>query len=178
MAGHHPQRGVWFGERWIKLQSLERGVAGAVTVTMGASTLTSPQTYKVKPKITSFTPPSGSPATLVKITGTGLSQATTVKFGAVKATTFTVISDSEATAVVPSGLAAEAVKISITAPGGTASSPKEFTVNETLTVRNEGTRHCPGLCDRARTPSSGGESASLGCYCTKLYVVSKQLITN
>jgi IPT/TIG domain len=89
--------------------------------------LTSPQTYKVKPKITSFTPPSGPPATLVTITGSGLIQATTVKFGTVKATTFTVISDPKVTAVVPSGLAAAAGKISITTPGGTAHSPQEFT---------------------------------------------------
>ncbi|MGB9074803.1 MAG: choice-of-anchor tandem repeat GloVer-containing protein [Terriglobales bacterium] len=102
---------------------------GAVTVTTGGTKLTSPQTYKVAPKITSFTPPSGPPGTLVTITGTGLIQATTVKFGTVKATTFTVVSDSEVTAVVPSGLAAGAVTISITTPGGTAKSPTKFTVN-------------------------------------------------
>jgi uncharacterized repeat protein (TIGR03803 family) len=102
---------------------------GAVTVTTGTTTLTSPQTYKVKPKITSFTPPSGPPATLVTIDGTGLIQATAVKFGTVKATTFTVVSDSQVTALVPSGLAAGAVTISITTPGGTANSPTKFTVN-------------------------------------------------
>jgi len=52
-----------------------------------------------------------------------------VKFGTVKAATFTVVSDSQVTAVVPSGLAAGAVKISITTPGGTASSSTKFTVN-------------------------------------------------
>ena len=102
---------------------------GAVTVTTGTTTLTSPQTYNVKPKITSFTPPSGPPATLVTINGTGLIQASAVKFGTVKATTFTVESDSRVTAVVPSGLAAGAVTISITTPGGTANSPTKFTVN-------------------------------------------------
>ena len=34
---------------------------GTVTVTTGSTILTSPQTYKVKPKITSFTPSSGKP---------------------------------------------------------------------------------------------------------------------
>jgi uncharacterized repeat protein (TIGR03803 family) len=101
---------------------------GTVTVTTGTTTLTSPQTYKVKPKITSFTPSSGPPATLVTLHGTGLIQATTVKFGTVKATTFTVVSDVEVTADVPSGLAAGAVVISITTPGGTADSPTKFTV--------------------------------------------------
>jgi uncharacterized repeat protein (TIGR03803 family) len=101
---------------------------GTVTVTTGATVLTSPQTYKVKPKITSFTPPSGPAGTLVTINGTGLIQATTVKFGTVKATTLTVVSDSQVTAVVPSGLAAGLVPISITTPGGAANSPTKFTV--------------------------------------------------
>jgi uncharacterized repeat protein (TIGR03803 family) len=102
---------------------------GAVTVTTGSTTLTSPQTFKVKPKITSFSPPSGSSGTLVTINGLGLIQATTVKFGTVKATTFTVVSDSEVTADVPSGLSPGTVTISITTPGGTANSPTKFTVN-------------------------------------------------
>jgi uncharacterized repeat protein (TIGR03803 family) len=102
---------------------------GAVTVTTGSTTLTSPQTFKVKPKITSFSPPSGSIGTLVTINGSGLIQATTVKFGTVAATTFTVVSDSEVTADVPSGLSPGAVTISITTPGGTANSPTKFTVD-------------------------------------------------
>jgi uncharacterized repeat protein (TIGR03803 family) len=102
---------------------------GPVTVTTGTTTLTSPQTYKVKPKITSFSPSSGPAGTLVTINGTGLIQTSAVKFGTVKATTFTVKSDSQVTAVVPSGLAAGAVTISIITPGGTANSPTKFTVN-------------------------------------------------
>ncbi|HXO31914.1 MAG TPA: choice-of-anchor tandem repeat GloVer-containing protein [Candidatus Acidoferrales bacterium] len=101
---------------------------GTVTVTTGTTTLTSPQTYKVKPKITSLTPSSGPPASLVTLHGTGLIQATTVKFGTVKAARFTVVSDVEVTADVPSGLAAGAVVISITTPGGTAGSLTKFTV--------------------------------------------------
>jgi len=51
-----------------------------------------------------------------------------VKFGTVKATTFTVVSDVEVTADVPAGLPAGAVVISIATPGGTATSPTKFTV--------------------------------------------------
>jgi uncharacterized repeat protein (TIGR03803 family) len=102
---------------------------GAVTVTTGTTTRTSPQTYRVKPKITNFTPPSGPAGTLVTINGTGLIQASAVNFGTVKATTFTVKSDSQVTANVPAGLPAGAVTISITSPGGTAISPTKFTVN-------------------------------------------------
>ena len=102
---------------------------GAVTVTTGSTTLTSPQTFRVKPKITTFSPPSGSIGTLVTINGSGLIQATSVKFGTVKATAFTVVSDSEVTADVPSGLSPGTVTISITTPGGTANSSTKFTVN-------------------------------------------------
>jgi uncharacterized repeat protein (TIGR03803 family) len=100
-----------------------------VTVTTGSKTLTSPQAFKVKPKILSFSPASGPVGTLVTINGSGLIQATSVKFGTVKATTLTVVTDSEVTANVPSGLTPGAVTISITTPGGTANSPTKFTVN-------------------------------------------------
>ena len=102
---------------------------GAVTVTTGTTTRTSPQTYKVKPKITNFTPSSGPAGTLVTINGTGLIQTSAVNFGTVKATTFRVKSDSQVTANVPAGLPAGTVTISITTPGGTAISPTKFTVN-------------------------------------------------
>jgi MacB-like protein/IPT/TIG domain-containing protein len=71
----------------------------------------------------------GSTGTLVTIKGSGLIQATTVKFGTVKASTFTVVSDAEVKADVPSGLTPGAVTISITTPGGTANSPTKFTVH-------------------------------------------------
>ncbi|HEX4920325.1 MAG TPA: IPT/TIG domain-containing protein [Candidatus Bathyarchaeia archaeon] len=74
------------------------------------------------------TPSSGPAGTSVTIDGTGLIQTSAVKFGRVKATTFTVKSDSQVTAVVPAGLPAGAVTISITTPGGTGNSPTKFTV--------------------------------------------------
>ena len=102
---------------------------GAVTVTTGSTILTSPQTFKVRPKITSLSPPSGSTGTLVTLNGSGFIQTTAVKFGTVLATTFTVVSDSQVTAAVPSGLSAGPVTISITTPGGVAASLTKFTVN-------------------------------------------------
>jgi hypothetical protein len=102
---------------------------GTVTVTTGSTILTSPQTYKVKPKITSFTPSSGKAGTVVTINGTGLIQTSLVKFGTVKATVISVKSDLQITANVPAGLASGTVTISITTPGGTAASATKFTVN-------------------------------------------------
>jgi uncharacterized repeat protein (TIGR03803 family) len=99
---------------------------GPVTVTTGSTTLTSSQTFKVKPKITTFSPPSGPIGTLVTITGTGLTQTTKVTFNGVSAA-FTVDSDSQLTATVPTG--ATTGKIVVTTKGGSAVSSTSFTVN-------------------------------------------------
>ena len=100
---------------------------GTVTVTTGATTLTSNTKFSVTPVITSFTPPSGPVGTSVMIAGTELSQASRVTFGGVAAKTFTVNSDSLVTATVPTG--AKTGKIAITTPGGVAPSAASFTVN-------------------------------------------------
>jgi len=101
-------------------------LTGSVTVTTGATTLTSSQTFKVTPTFTSFAPPSGPVGTLVTITGTGLTQATKVTFDG-KAAAFTVVSDTEITATVPT--TALTGKIAVTTKGGSASSATSFTVN-------------------------------------------------
>jgi uncharacterized protein (TIGR03437 family) len=59
------------------------------------------------------------------ITGTGLTQAAKVTFDNVSAT-FTVNSDSQITATVPT--AAATGKIKVTTKGGSAASSKSFTV--------------------------------------------------
>jgi len=101
-------------------------LTGPVTVTTGATTLTSAQTFKVLPTITSFAPTSGPVGTPVVITGSGLMQTTKVTFGGVAATTFTVNSDTQVTADVPTG--AKAGKIGITTKGGKVVSKTQFTV--------------------------------------------------
>ena len=101
-------------------------LTAAVTVTTGATTLTSPQTFKVTPTFTSFSPTSGSAGTPVVLTGTGLTQTTKVTFGGVRATTFTVNSDTQVTANVPTG--AVTGKIGITTLGGSVTSTTNFTV--------------------------------------------------
>ncbi len=99
---------------------------GLISVVTPGGTLASNATFKVVPQIKSFTPSSGPVGTVVTITGVSLTQATTVKFGGVAATSFTVNSDTQVTATVPSG--AKTGKIVITTPGGTASSATNFTV--------------------------------------------------
>jgi uncharacterized repeat protein (TIGR03803 family) len=102
-------------------------LTGPITVSTGSTTLTSNKTFRVIPKITTFTPTSGPVGTTVTITGSGLAQTTTVTFGGVKATTFEVNSDAEVTADVPTG--AKTGKIAITTPGGKAVSSASFTVD-------------------------------------------------
>jgi hypothetical protein len=95
------------------------GTTGHVTVTTPSGTLTSSQTFKVLPAITSFTPTSGPVGRKVTITGSGFIGATKVTFGGVKATSFTVNSGTQITATVPTG--AKTGNIAVTTPGGTGS---------------------------------------------------------
>src|SRR5262249_40714862 len=100
--------------------------SGFVTVTLPGSTLKSNRKFLVAPFILSFTPTIGPVGTPVTITGTSFTGATKVTFGGVKATAFTVNSDTQVTATVPTG--AVTGKIAITTAGGTASSATDFTV--------------------------------------------------
>jgi hypothetical protein len=79
------------------------------------------------PVISIFSPTSGPVGTVVTITGRTLTGATSVTFGGVKATSFTVDSYTQITATVPTS--AKTGRISVTTPGGTALSVGTFTVN-------------------------------------------------
>ena len=102
------------------------GSTGFVTVATPSGTLTSNQKFNVVPLISGITPGSGAVGSQVTITGTGLLGASVVKFGGIKATTFTVNSGTSITATVPVG--ALTGKISVTTAGGGASSNAIFTI--------------------------------------------------
>ena len=99
---------------------------GKVKVTTPTRTLSSNVAFRVTPQITSFTPTTGPVGTPVTITGVSLTQTTKVSFGGVKATSFTVNSDTQVTATVPTG--AKTGKIAIATAGGMATSATSFTV--------------------------------------------------
>ena len=99
---------------------------GSVTVKTPSGTLTSNHIFVVTPFIKSFNPTSGKVGTAVVITGTTFTGTTKVTFGGVPATSFTVNSDTQVTATVPTG--AVTGKIAITTPSGTAVSAGIFTV--------------------------------------------------
>ena len=79
-----------------------------------------------KPKISSFSPTSGAAGTSVTIKGSNFSGATAVKFNTTSAQTFTVDSSKQVTAVVAAGTTSG--KVSVTTPGGTASSTGKFKI--------------------------------------------------
>ncbi|MEU3657703.1 IPT/TIG domain-containing protein, partial [Streptomyces sp. NPDC032161] len=80
------------------------------------------------PPVVSFVNPAQRPVsggTTVVITGTGLTGATAVRFGAANAVSFTVTSATQITAVTPAGSAGP-VAVTVTSPSGTS--------NATVTV--------------------------------------------
>ncbi len=114
------------GSTFIEATVPAGALTGKITVSTTAGTLSSLVTFKVTPKLASFTPTSGPVGTGVTITGSGLEQTTSVKFNGTKAS-FTVDSDSQISATVPTG--ATTGKITVTTKGGSATSSSSFTVN-------------------------------------------------
>ena len=102
------------------------GTSGFVTVTTPSGTLTSNRSFFVTPIVSSIAPTSGPVGTQVTITGSGLTGATKVTFGGVKATSYTVNSGTTITVAVPAG--AQSGKVAVTTGGGIASSKGIFTV--------------------------------------------------
>ena len=107
---------------------------GTITVSTPGGTATSADVFTVvaAPVITSFAPTSGPVGTQVTITGSGFTGATQVAFNGTVATTFNVVSDTQITATVPAG--ATTGTITVSTPGGTATSPTNFTVVATPTI--------------------------------------------
>ena len=81
-------------------------------------------TYYTAPTISSFTPSSAGEDSSVTITGTYFTGATSVKFGGTEAASFTINSATSITAVVGIGSSGY---ITVTTPGGTATSEDYFT---------------------------------------------------
>jgi len=104
---------------------------GYVRVMLPDGRIPSNKKFRVTPQITSFTPASGPPGTLVTITGVSLSQTWEVTFrtpaaGGVHAN-FTVVDDQTVTVTVPTG--AKTGPIWMGGPGGAATSTTNFTVD-------------------------------------------------
>lgn len=128
-------RGVAVGGNYVYVAG-EVMPSSTAAATFGSSSLTNPigieinflgqVRVSVPPTITSFSPASGPVGTSVTVTGTGFTGATGVSFNGTAATGFTVDSDTQISVSVPSG--ATTGPIAVTAPGGTAVSSGNYTV--------------------------------------------------
>lgn len=95
----------------------------AVTVkTPGGSSNSVPYAYAAQPSLTAVSPGQGpsSGGTTVILAGTGLTGATAVTFGSTPATSYTVYSPTQITAVAPAG--SGSVAVTVTGPGGISNS--------------------------------------------------------
>lgn len=96
---------------------------GGQAASAAAFTVTVPV---LAPTIASFTPTTGGVGTTVTITGTNLTGATAVSIGALAVSTFTVVSATTLTLVLPANSAAISGPLTVTTPGGTATSATSF----------------------------------------------------
>jgi hypothetical protein len=138
-------------------------ITGPVEVTTAGGTAISATNFRVTPTITGLIPARGPVGASVTITGTALTGATAVSFNGVSATSFTVTSASAIQATVPT--AATTGRLSVTTPGGTATSATNFTVTAVLTVQK--TSGPLGLGNGTVTSNTGG--INCGGICSASY---------
>jgi len=103
------------GETGFVRVNLPQGADDALTV------------FRVTPQITGFSPATGMVGDAVTVTGNGLIQTDAIAVGGVRATTFTVNSDSKVTFRLPQG--ARTGQITLTTPGGSVTSHTAFAVH-------------------------------------------------
>lgn len=132
------------------------GAAGPVAVTItapgGASTLASCYFYVAAPVLADVSPAAGPLAggNTVTLTGAHLVEATAVRFASAPAGAFTVLSDTQITALAPAGTAGP-VTVTVTTAGG-ASGAVTYTYLAAPTVTALGPN---------QGPTSGGNSVTL-----------------
>ena len=108
------------------------GSTGTISLTTSGGTANSAGTFTFipAPTISSFTPTNGCTGTTVILTGTGFTGATAVSFGGTAATSFTVNSDTQISAVYGNGTTG---KIAVTTAGGMVNSNIPFSEGSTAT---------------------------------------------
>jgi hypothetical protein len=104
-------------------------VTGKVSIITNRGVVTSLANYEVitPPAVTSFNPTWGKPGTEVTILGSGFTGATSVRFGDMLASSFTIDSDTQIRAIVPADAADG--KITVVTGNGTASSAGTFAIS-------------------------------------------------
>lgn len=106
---------------------------GFINVVTPSGTATSSVKFIISaPILSGFSPNSGTASSTINIFGVNFTGTSAVKFNGTPSTSFNILSDTQITAVVPNG--ATTGPIVITAPGGAATSTKDFTVLSTATL--------------------------------------------
>ncbi len=156
-----------------------------VTVTTGAGaspTLPADQfEYIAAPVVTSLSPLAGPLAggTLVTITGTGFTGATSVHFGTNLATNLTFVSDTSIKVDSPAGTGT--VNVTVTTPGGTSaiSMADQFTYGPTVTGINPAAGPLGGgtLVTITGTGFTGATAVNFGAFAATIMTVSAGSIT-
>ena len=116
----------------IRVAFPSAAVTGKITVTNAAGSATSAGAFKVVPTISGVSPSSALVGAMIAVHGTTFTGATAVRIGTVAATDVHVVDGGTVTAVVPS--AATTAKVSVTTPGGTATSSAALTVIHPPTI--------------------------------------------
>ena len=97
-----------------------------IAVTTAGGVASSATAFAVVPSIGSFSPTSGPVGTAVTINGNSFTGTTSVKFGGLAATSYSVINDKQVDALVPNG--AVTGRIAVATAGGAGTSSGTFTV--------------------------------------------------
>lgn len=105
-------------------------VSGPLAISSPDGNATSAETFSVASRITSITPTSGTPGTVVTLNGANFDGATEVTFNGQPALTFTVVSSVQMTAVVPP--TASSGPVTVTTPAGISVSAQDFVVAATI----------------------------------------------
>lgn len=106
--------------------------SGPIVVTTPAGTANSQSNFYAAPLITTFTPTHGLPGTNVALSGQNYLGASSVRFNGSNAT-FSVVNNTTINATVPAN--ARTGPITVTAPGGSATSAQDFALDYTANLR-------------------------------------------
>lgn len=98
--------------------------SGHITVTTGDGSVTSPAVFFYPPSIGGFSPGSGGEGTVVSISGSSFTNASSVLFDGVPALTFSVSNNASIHATAPNSVSTG--PLTVTAPGGVVASATVF----------------------------------------------------
>ena len=127
---------------------------GPIAVTTAGGTGTSATSFTVPASISSFTPTSGPAGTTVTVAGNALTGASAVTVNGYPVASFTVVSATSLTFVVPAA-AAGGGPVRIVTPNGSPSSTGAFTITPTITSFTPTSGTAPTVVDLTGTGFGG-----------------------